>query len=49
MIADVGDVPVQDIRACGVKDERLMKLISDSVKIVMDQVYTLLIFETFYF
>jgi len=49
VIADVGDVPVQDIRACGVKDERLMKLISDSVKIVMDQVYTLLIFETFYF
>lgn len=49
MIADVGDVPVQDIRDFGVKDDRLTKLIRDSVKIVMDQVYTLLIFETLYF
>ncbi|MCI09978.1 arginase-like, partial [Trifolium medium] len=39
VITDVGDVPIQDIRDCGVKDERLMKFVSDSVKIVMDQVY----------
>ncbi|KEH16819.1 putative arginase [Medicago truncatula] len=37
VIADVGDVPVQDIRDFGVKDDRLTKLIRDSVKIVMDQ------------
>ncbi|XP_058738770.1 arginase 1, mitochondrial-like [Vicia villosa] len=36
VLADVGDVPVQDMRNLGVNDERLMTFISDSVKIVMD-------------
>lgn len=38
MISDVGDVPIQEIRDCGVDDHRLMKVVSDSVKLVMDEV-----------
>ncbi|KAL4626524.1 hypothetical protein ACB092_05G102700 [Castanea dentata] len=34
---DVGDVPVQEIRDCGVDDDRLMNVISDSVKLVMEE------------
>ncbi|KAL9234379.1 hypothetical protein vseg_009259 [Gypsophila vaccaria] len=35
VLTDVGDVPVQEIRDCGVDDERLMNIISESVKLVM--------------
>ncbi|KAK9742807.1 hypothetical protein RND81_03G198600 [Saponaria officinalis] len=35
VLTDVGDVPVQEIRDCGVDDERLMSIISESVKLVM--------------
>lgn len=38
MLTDVGDVPVQEIRDCGVDDERLMKVVSESVKLVMEEV-----------
>ena len=38
VLTDVGDVPVQEIRDCGVDDDRLMKVISESVKLVMEQV-----------
>lgn len=38
ILTDVGDVPVQEIRDCGVDDDRLMTVISDSVKLVMEQV-----------
>lgn len=38
VLTDVGDVPVQEIRDCGVDDDRLMNIISDSVKAVMQQV-----------
>lgn len=34
----MGDVPVQEIRDCGVDDDRLMTVISDSVKLVMEEV-----------
>ncbi|PIA50071.1 hypothetical protein AQUCO_01300658v1 [Aquilegia coerulea] len=37
VLTDVGDVPVQEIRDCGVDDDRLMAIISDSVKLVMDE------------
>ncbi|KAF3777894.1 Arginase 1 [Nymphaea thermarum] len=37
VLNDVGDVPVQEIRDCGVDDDRLMKVISESVKILMDE------------
>ncbi|XP_031503571.1 arginase 1, mitochondrial [Nymphaea colorata] len=37
VLNDVGDVPVQEIRDCGVDDDRLMNVISESVKIVMDE------------
>ncbi|KAJ8748980.1 hypothetical protein K2173_013419 [Erythroxylum novogranatense] len=37
VLTDVGDVPVQEIRDCGVEDDRLMKVISDSVKLVMEE------------
>ncbi|XP_058729306.1 arginase, mitochondrial-like [Vicia villosa] len=36
VFADVGDIPIQDIRNLGVSEERIMNFISDSVKIVMD-------------
>lgn len=38
VLTDVGDVPVQEIRDCGVDDDRLMNVISDSVKLVMQEV-----------
>lgn len=38
MLTDVGDVPVQEIRDCGVEDDRLMDVISQSVKLVMEEV-----------
>ncbi|KAJ0113300.1 hypothetical protein Patl1_00245 [Pistacia atlantica] len=37
VLTDVGDVPVQEIRDCGVDDDRLMNVISESVKLVMDE------------
>ena len=38
VLTDVGDVPVQEIRDCAVDDDRLMNVISDSVKLVMEEV-----------
>ena len=38
VLSDVGDVPVQEIRDCDVDDDRLMNVISDSVKLVMEEV-----------
>ena len=38
MLTDVGDVRLQDIRDCGVDDDRLMNVISESVKLVMEEV-----------
>ena len=38
MLTDVGDVPVQEIRDCEVDDDRLMNVISESVKLVMEEV-----------
>ncbi|KAK8355207.1 hypothetical protein V6Z11_A05G270700 [Gossypium hirsutum] len=37
VLTDVGDVPVQEIRDCGVDDDRLMSAISESVKLVMEE------------
>ncbi|KAF2282679.1 hypothetical protein GH714_043789 [Hevea brasiliensis] len=37
VLTDVGDVPVQEIRDCGVDDDRLMNVISESVKPVMEE------------
>ncbi|BBG97393.1 arginase [Prunus dulcis] len=39
VLTDVGDIPVQEIRDCGVEDDRLMNVISESVKLVMEQAY----------
>ena len=38
MLTDVGDVPIQEIRDCGVEDDRLMHVISESVKTVIEEV-----------
>ena len=38
VLTDVGDVPVQEIRDCGVDDERLMNVVGKSVKLVMEEV-----------
>jgi arginase len=38
VLTDVGDVPIQEIRGCGVEDDRLMQVISESVKTVMEEV-----------
>lgn len=38
MLTDVGDVPIHEIRDCGVEDDRLMHVISESVKTVMEEV-----------
>ena len=38
VLTDVGDVPVQEIRDCGVGDDRLMSVVSESVKLVMEEV-----------
>lgn len=37
VLTDVGDVPVQEIRDCGVDDDRLMNVITESVKLVMEE------------
>ncbi|XP_078446067.1 arginase 1, mitochondrial [Wolffia australiana] len=37
VLTDVGDVPVQELRDCGVDDDKLMDIISESVKLVMEQ------------
>ncbi|CAO2834895.1 unnamed protein product [Amaranthus hypochondriacus] len=37
VLADVGDLHVQEIRACGVDDSRLMDIVCESVKIVMEE------------
>ncbi|GJN38319.1 hypothetical protein PR202_gb27349 [Eleusine coracana subsp. coracana] len=37
VLTDVGDVPIQEIRDCGVEDDRLMRVISESVKTVMEE------------
>ncbi|KAJ8450122.1 hypothetical protein Cgig2_033316 [Carnegiea gigantea] len=37
VLTDVGDVPVQEIRDCGVDDDRLMNIIGESVKLVMEE------------
>ncbi|KAG6749380.1 hypothetical protein POTOM_046425 [Populus tomentosa] len=37
VLTDVGDVPVQEIRDCGVDDDILMNVISESVKLVMEE------------
>jgi len=37
VLSDAGDVPIQEMRDCGIEDERLMKTVSDSVKIVMEE------------
>ena len=38
VLTDVGDVPIQEMRDSGIGDEHLMKAVSDSVKLVMDEV-----------
>lgn len=38
VLTDVGDVPVQELRDCGVNDDKLMNIISESVKLVMEEV-----------
>lgn len=37
VLSSVGDVPVQEIRDCDVDDDRLMSVISESVKLVMEE------------
>uniref|UniRef100_A0A0E0P4E2 Arginase 1, mitochondrial n=1 Tax=Oryza rufipogon TaxID=4529 RepID=A0A0E0P4E2_ORYRU len=37
VLTDVGDVPIQEIRDCGVEDDRLMNVVSESVKTVMEE------------
>ncbi|KAH6817803.1 arginase [Perilla frutescens var. frutescens] len=37
VLTDVGDVPVQELRDSGVDDDRLMNIISESVKLVMEE------------
>ncbi|CAM6117056.1 unnamed protein product [Calypogeia fissa] len=37
IMTDVGDVPIQEMRACGVDDKHLMQTITDAVKLVMDE------------
>ncbi|KAL2536524.1 Arginase 1 [Forsythia ovata] len=37
VLTDVGDVPVQELRDCGVDDDRLMSIITESVKLVMEE------------
>ena len=44
VLTDVGDVPVQEIRDCGVDDDRLMNIISESVKLVMEEVSHILLY-----
>ena len=37
MLTDVGDVPIQEIRDCGVDDHRLMNVIGEFVKLVTEE------------
>lgn len=37
VLASVGDLAVQEIRECGVDDHRLMNVVSDAVKLVMEE------------
>ncbi|CAL5211086.1 unnamed protein product [Lathyrus oleraceus] len=37
VLTDVGDVPIQELRDCSVDDERLMSVIGESVKLVMEE------------
>ncbi|KAK2993433.1 hypothetical protein RJ640_002563, partial [Escallonia rubra] len=37
VLTDVGDVPVQELRDCGIDDDKLMHIISESVKLVMEE------------
>ncbi|MQM08366.1 hypothetical protein Taro_041219 [Colocasia esculenta] len=37
VLTDVGDVPIQELRDCGVDDHKLMNIISESVKLVMEE------------
>ncbi|KAL8500369.1 hypothetical protein ACS0TY_020105 [Phlomoides rotata] len=37
VLTDVGDVPIEELRDCGVDDDRLMNIISQSVKLVMEE------------
>ncbi|GMI90721.1 arginine amidohydrolase 1 [Hibiscus trionum] len=37
VLSSVGDLPVQEIRDCGVDDDRLMNVVSESVKLVMEE------------
>jgi arginase len=39
VITNVGDIPIEEIRDCGVDDKRLANVITESVKLVMDEVY----------
>lgn len=43
MLASVGDLAVQEIRECGVDDHRLMNVVSDAVKLVMEEVNSQLV------
>lgn len=38
VLSDVGDVPIQEMRDCGIDDDRLMTAVSESVKLVMGEV-----------
>nr|GMD65077.1 arginase 1, mitochondrial [Ipomoea batatas] len=37
VLTDVGDVPIQELRDCGINDDALMDIISESVKLVMEE------------
>nr|GMD65079.1 arginase 1, mitochondrial [Ipomoea batatas] len=37
VLTDVGDIPIQDLRDCGVDDDGLFKIIGESVKTVMNE------------
>lgn len=45
VLTDVGDVPVQELRDSGIDDDRLMNIISESVKLVMEEVSLPLVLE----
>eukprot|EP00252_Welwitschia_mirabilis_P007533 TRINITY_DN1897_c0_g1_i1.p1 TRINITY_DN1897_c0_g1~~TRINITY_DN1897_c0_g1_i1.p1 ORF type:complete len:339 (-),score=70.69 TRINITY_DN1897_c0_g1_i1:210-1226(-) len=37
VLTDAGDVPIQEMRDCGIDDERLMQAITDSVKLILEE------------
>ena len=45
VLTDVGDLAVQELRDCGVDDYRLMNTVSESVKLVMEEVSLRLVLE----